>query len=353
VLLNADCDLKICDFGLARASFTDKKDCVFWTDYVATRWYRAPELICSYFTKYTTSIDIWSVGCIFAEVMRRRPLFPGHNVYHQLDLITDVIGTPSAEEIAKVRSQKARDYLRSLPTKPRKAFGPMFPGCDPEAISLLERMLTFDPEHRMTAQEAMHHPYFAKFAELTAERERMAEHVPELAAQEFAWESDKSLSRERLREILFEEMALYHPEGDSGGFESMAGQQVKEGFDALNRGDTLGKASSMSMPAAKTAGLFAQAQDAYNAAGADTMVAQDGTITPGADMDADLGHDDVGDDDDMIDEPVSITMLPAEYQSQTISAADMAKLAGSADQLRQIAEIQGQASVEMLLQKPK
>ena len=118
VLLNADCDLKICDFGLARCNFPDQKHAVFWTDYVATRWYRAPELICSYYTKYTTAIDIWSVGCIFAELMRRKPLFPGHNVYHQLDLITDLLGKPTDEEIDKVRSDKARDYLKSLQYKP-------------------------------------------------------------------------------------------------------------------------------------------------------------------------------------------------------------------------------------------
>ena len=127
VLLNADCDLKICDFGLARCNFPDQKHAVFWTDYVATRWYRAPELICSYYTKYTTAIDIWSVGCIFAELMRRKPLFPGHNVYHQLDLITDLLGKPLDEEIEKVRSEKARDYLNSLQFKPPRDLAPLFP----------------------------------------------------------------------------------------------------------------------------------------------------------------------------------------------------------------------------------
>ena len=126
VLLNADCDLKICDFGLARCNFPDQKHAVFWTDYVATRWYRAPELICSYYTKYTTAIDIWSVGCIFAELMRRKPLFPGHNVYHQLDLITDLLGKPLDEEIEKVRSEKARDYLNSLQFKPPRDLTPLF-----------------------------------------------------------------------------------------------------------------------------------------------------------------------------------------------------------------------------------
>ncbi|KAL0430255.1 UNVERIFIED_CONTAM: Mitogen-activated protein kinase [Sesamum radiatum] len=101
ILANADCKLKICDFGLARASFGDAPSAVFWTDYVATRWYRAPELCGSFFSKYTPAIDIWSIGCIFAEMLTGKPLFPGKNVVHQLDLITDLLGSPSAEAISR------------------------------------------------------------------------------------------------------------------------------------------------------------------------------------------------------------------------------------------------------------
>ena len=68
ILANADCKLKICDFGLARPAFDDQPSTVFWTDYVATRWYRAPELCGSFFSKYTPSVDVWSLGCIIAEV---------------------------------------------------------------------------------------------------------------------------------------------------------------------------------------------------------------------------------------------------------------------------------------------
>ena len=85
ILANADCKLKICDFGLARPSFHDQgPTTVFWTDYVATRWYRAPELCGSFFTKYTPAIDIWSIGCIFAEILNGKPIFPGKNVVNQL-----------------------------------------------------------------------------------------------------------------------------------------------------------------------------------------------------------------------------------------------------------------------------
>lgn len=85
LLLNANCDLKVGDFGLART--TSETD--FMTEYVVTRWYRAPELLlnCS---EYTAAIDIWSVGCILGEMMTRQPLFPGRDYVHQLKLITEV-----------------------------------------------------------------------------------------------------------------------------------------------------------------------------------------------------------------------------------------------------------------------
>lgn len=85
LLLNANCNLKIGDFGLART--TSETD--FMTEYVVTRWYRAPELLlnCS---EYTAAIDIWSVGCILGEIMTRQPLFPGKDYVHQLRLITEV-----------------------------------------------------------------------------------------------------------------------------------------------------------------------------------------------------------------------------------------------------------------------
>uniref|UniRef100_A0A804N5H1 Protein kinase domain-containing protein n=1 Tax=Zea mays TaxID=4577 RepID=A0A804N5H1_MAIZE len=71
-------------------------------DYVATRWYRAPELCGSFFSKYTPAIDIWSIGCIFAELLTGRPLFPGKNIVHQLDIITDLLGTLSSETLSQV-----------------------------------------------------------------------------------------------------------------------------------------------------------------------------------------------------------------------------------------------------------
>lgn len=145
ILANSDCKLKICDFGLARPAFNDMPQTVFWTDYVATRWYRAPELCGSFFTKYTPAIDIWSIGCIFAEILLGKPLFPGRNVVHQLELITDLLGTPTPEVIAKVRNEKARRFLLNMRKKPGASFEAYFPKADKGALKLLRRLLAFDP----------------------------------------------------------------------------------------------------------------------------------------------------------------------------------------------------------------
>ncbi|KAI3524515.1 hypothetical protein L1887_03173 [Cichorium endivia] len=100
-----NCKLKICDFGVARAAFADTPTTIFWTDYVATRWYRALELCRYFYSKYTHAVDIWGIGCIFAEVLTGKPIFPGKSVVHQLELITDFLGTPSSDTISRSNSQ--------------------------------------------------------------------------------------------------------------------------------------------------------------------------------------------------------------------------------------------------------
>ncbi|KAL2902672.1 Mitogen-activated protein kinase 2 [Bienertia sinuspersici] len=136
LLLNANCDLKIGDFGLART--TTETD--FMTEYVVTRWYRAPELLlnCS---EYTAAIDVWSVGCIFGEVMTREPLFPGKDYVHQLRLITELIGSPDDSSLGFLRSNHARRYVKQLPQYPKQQFSARFPNMSPAATDLLEKML--------------------------------------------------------------------------------------------------------------------------------------------------------------------------------------------------------------------
>ncbi|XP_059655392.1 mitogen-activated protein kinase 9 isoform X2 [Cornus florida] len=206
ILANADCKLKICDFGLARVSFNDAPSAIFWTDYVATRWYRAPELCGSFFSKYTPAIDIWSIGCIFAEMLAGKPLFPGKNVAHQLDLITDLLGTPSAESMAKIRNEKARRYLNSMRKRPPIPFSQKIPNADPLALRLLERLLAFDPKDRPSAEEALADPYFHGLANMDHEPSRQT-----ISKFEFEFER-RNLTKDTVRELIYREILEYHPQ---------------------------------------------------------------------------------------------------------------------------------------------
>nr|ABC54586.1 mitogen-activated protein kinase 2 [Triticum aestivum] len=205
ILANADCKLKICDFGLARVAISDTPTAIFWTDYIATRWYRAPELCGSFFSKYTPAIDIWSIGCIFAELLTGKPLFPGKNVVRQLDIITDLLGTPAPETIATIPNEKARRYLSSMMRKKPVPFTHKFPNADPLALNLLERMLAFDPKDRPSAEEALADLYFKNIA--SVDREPSAQPITKL---EFEFER-RRITKDDIRELIYREILEYHP----------------------------------------------------------------------------------------------------------------------------------------------
>lgn len=155
-MLNSDCELKICDFGLSRGINFETANPMMSTPYVATRWYRAPELLLMWETA-TKAIDVWSVGCIFAELFGRKALFPGKNYLHQLDLILDVLGTPAEHEIKGC--DKAKNYLKGLPVRPKRNLRSLFPNASAQALDLMAKMLKFDPTERITVDEALEHPY--------------------------------------------------------------------------------------------------------------------------------------------------------------------------------------------------
>lgn len=162
LLVNADCGLKICDFGLARGFADDASQQAggFMTEYVATRWYRAPEIMLS-FQNYTTAIDLWSVGCILAELLGGRPIFKGRDYVDQLNLILDVLGTPEEETLSRIGSERAQEYVRSLPPKPKVPWAVKYPHANPDALDLLDKLMAFDPAKRITCEEALQHPYLA------------------------------------------------------------------------------------------------------------------------------------------------------------------------------------------------
>ena len=118
ILLNERCDLRICDFGMARLANDNGQlgTSQEMTEYVCTRWYRSPELLCCW-TAYTTKVDIWSCGCIFAEMFSRQCIFKEKNTMEQLRRILRVLGKPPDSEIDKIQNVKAQAYLRSQTAK--------------------------------------------------------------------------------------------------------------------------------------------------------------------------------------------------------------------------------------------
>ncbi|TGJ79020.1 hypothetical protein E0Z10_g9740 [Xylaria hypoxylon] len=159
LLVNADCELKICDFGLARGFSVDpEENAGYMTEYVATRWYRAPEIMLS-FQSYTKAIDVWSVGCILAELLGGRPFFKGRDYVDQLNQILHILGTPNEETLARIGSSRAQEYVRNLPYMPKKPFPTLFPNANPDALDLLDHMLAFDPSSRISVERALEHPY--------------------------------------------------------------------------------------------------------------------------------------------------------------------------------------------------
>lgn len=135
-----------------------------------------------------------------------KPLFPGKSVAHQLDLITDLLGTPSLETIAGVRNEKARKYLTEMRKKSAVPFSQRFPNADPTAIRLLQRLLAFDPKDRPSAVEALADPYFKGLAKV--EREPSCQPI---SRAEFEFERRK-LTRDDVRELLYREILEYHPQ---------------------------------------------------------------------------------------------------------------------------------------------
>ncbi|XP_064458013.1 cyclin-dependent kinase 1-like [Ornithodoros turicata] len=155
LLIDQKGNIKVADFGLARAFGIPIR---VYTHEVVTLWYRAPEVLLGS-PRYSTPIDIWSIGCIFVEMSNKKPLFHGDSEIDQLFRIFRTLGTPTEESWPGVA--KLPDYKPTFPSWKDNILGSMISNMDSDAIDLLKKMLIYDPATRISARDTLEHPYFA------------------------------------------------------------------------------------------------------------------------------------------------------------------------------------------------
>jgi p38 MAP kinase len=170
ILVNENCDLKICDFGLARIQDPQM------TGYVSTRYYRAPEIMLTW-QKYDVEVDIWSAGCIFAEMLEGKPLFPGKDHVNQFSIITELLGTPPDDVIQTICSENVRldfsysqtgqakdanemeqtlRFVQSLPKRERQPLVNKFKNAPPEGnfVCPTPLLLRYDTDLSLSGRHA-------------------------------------------------------------------------------------------------------------------------------------------------------------------------------------------------------
>nr|WRY74758.1 mitogen-activated protein kinase 15 [Rachycentron canadum] len=165
VLLDTDCVVKLCDFGLARSLNQIQEDSgnPALTEYVATRWYRAPEILLGS-ARYTKGVDMWSLGCILGEMLLGKALFPGTSTINQIEKIMSATPHPSPEDILAIKSEYGSSVIQRMLLKPQVPLEDLLqPSVPPDALDLLRGLLVFNPDKRLTAEQALEHPYVARF----------------------------------------------------------------------------------------------------------------------------------------------------------------------------------------------
>lgn len=202
LLLNSECLMKVADFGLARSIASLERAGAgarpVLTDYIATRWYRAPEILLGS-TRYTKGVDLWSVGCILGELLGGRPMFPGTSTMNQLERIIAVTGLPSAAEVEAIGSPFAMHMLSNLGPIQPVSLQDMYPRAPPDALDMLRALLVFNPARRLTAEQALGLAYVRLFHN-PADEPVLSEPT------KIPFDDDRRLPVESYREHLYKEI---------------------------------------------------------------------------------------------------------------------------------------------------
>lgn len=210
ILVTPDGILKICDFGLARGIGSDffKSNLLPITNYVATRWYRAPELILSN-KNYNKSVDIWAVGCILCELYGRKPIFAGKDQVHQIHEIMKVLGTPMPETVTKLRWK----YPPTKPTYSKVPWRQIYPFADKQVYKLMDGILRWDPNERITIDEIFASEYLQYVRDESRHSEAKCSNI-----FDFKWEKEyRSISDLQL--LLVNEIKSFKTVRDGGASE--------------------------------------------------------------------------------------------------------------------------------------
>uniref|UniRef100_H3GR67 Mitogen-activated protein kinase n=1 Tax=Phytophthora ramorum TaxID=164328 RepID=H3GR67_PHYRM len=230
ILVTSTCEAKICDLGLARyVDYSKAKpikgappDDLFveLTEYVVTRWYRAPEILLDG-CWYDKPSDLWSAGCILGELLGRKPLFPGSSTTNQLNKIFNVLGTPDISYIAKIHKDAAQKWVHRQRRRSKIPFEELYPNANQQALDLLEKLLTYDPKQRITAVEALQHPYlresFRSVMNDNIEGDDMFSYdEDEQKEDQFVGKIDASNeyvaeTKDAMQKAVFEQVCHFHP----------------------------------------------------------------------------------------------------------------------------------------------
>jgi mitogen-activated protein kinase 1/3 len=197
ILINSDCSIKITEF---ESALSIHKEYRAGEENYTNRWYSAPELLggCEYIGY---ECDIWSVGCILAELIGRQVLFPGNDNKESIRIIVEVLGSPTEEEMEFIRNERVKQFIRNLPTRSKVDWRLKFPNVNRECLDLMDKMMRFNPKERMKAEECLKHPFFASIYDSSDIK---------TCSQEFDWSFlNIPQTREALESAIYDECLLY------------------------------------------------------------------------------------------------------------------------------------------------
>lgn len=211
LLITEECDIVICDFGLARHVDEEEVKQQEMTEYVVTRWYRAPELVLTH--EYTSAVDLWALGCIMGDLLGRKILFPGKDFKNQVEIICKVLGKPQASDLTHVKSERARRFIEQLPDCEGQKLQELFPNANPDALDLMQKLLQFNPEKRISAVEALNHPYVKQYHD--PEFEASPEVIIELGGLEPKSDNGETkLTPLEIRKLMLREIYHFRPDAN-------------------------------------------------------------------------------------------------------------------------------------------